>query len=257
MNKISFIDARRDTQRQRAAWESVRRTERYYAAQLKKVADQIESIVRAFGADDPQRLDEMIGTLQRYADILRPWARSVARRLLYEVARRDERAWRTYARLMGEAIEQEIASAPIGHVYQSLMESQVDLITSIPRDAAARVHAMATSHLYEGRRYPEMVDMIMQSGAVAKSRAVLIARTETARAAANFMQVRAEHIGSESYTWRTSRDRRVRPRHRKLEAKVFRWDEPPIIGENGERGHPGTIYNCRCIAEPILPARYT
>lgn len=247
---------RRDTQRERDAWESVRRAERAFAVQLRKIAYQIGHIVEAFGVDDPQRLDEMINTLQRYADIMRPWARSVSRRLLYEVARRDERAWKRYGRLMGEAIEQQISSAPIAGAYQQLMSEQVELITSIPRDAAKRVHELATEFIYEGRRYPELSKMIMESQDVSKARANLIARTEVSRAASVFQQVRAQHIGSEGYVWRTSRDRRVRVIHRKLEGSFHRWDEPPIAGERGERAHPGGIFNCRCIAEPILPQVY-
>jgi SPP1 gp7 family putative phage head morphogenesis protein len=107
---------------------------------------------------------------------------------------------------------------------------------------------------------------------VTRSRAELIARTETGRAASALTQARAEYIGSPGYLWRNANDYKVRPEigikhfaklntlakgsHRKLEGTFHRWDDPPIAGVNGERAHPGSIYNCRCWAEPVLPQRY-
>jgi uncharacterized protein with gpF-like domain len=103
------------------------------------------------------------------------------------------------------------------------------------------------------------------------SHARLIARTETARTASVLTEVRAKSVGSEGYIWRTSLDADVRPKigtpnfaklntlamgsHRKLEGTFHRWDDPPIASENGERAHPGQIYNCRCWPEPVLPDR--
>ena len=265
-------DARKETRFQREAWVRVRNTERYYARQLRKVAEQVRHIVEAFGTDTPQAIAEMQATLHRYADILKPWSRAVARRMLYETSRRDEKAWRAQAKVMGEEISKELQSADIGGAYQQLMAQQVDLITSIPRDAAIRVHELATKHLYEGARFPEISAEILKSGQVSKARADLIARTETGRAAVTFQQARAESIGSEGYIWRAVMDYKTRPElgiknfarlntlkrgsHRKLDGTYHRWDDPPIAGTNGERAHPGAIYNCRCYAEPVLPRTY-
>lgn len=228
--------------------------------------------MQAFGADDPTRIAEMTATLNRYAAILAPWARAVGRRMLYETARRDARAWRQHARMLGEEIERELNEASIGGAYQELMERQVDLITSLPRQAAQRVHQLATEHLYEGRRYPDIVTEIMRSSTVARSRAELIARTEVGRAATTFQQARAKAIGSEGYIWRAVMDYKTRPElgihnfaklntlemgsHRKLDGTFHKWDEPPIAGARGEHAHPGAIYNCRCYAEPVLPTTY-
>jgi len=174
--------------------------------------------------------------------------------------------------MLGEEISQELNEAAIGGTYQELMARQVELIQSIPREAAQRVHSLVTEGLYEGRRAADVAAEIMRSNEVSKSKAELIARTEVGRAAATFQQVRAQAIGSEEYVWRSAGDYKVRPEvgiknfarlntlqmgsHRKLTGRTFRWDDPPIIGTRGERGPPGTIYNCRCVAEPILPSSY-
>lgn len=253
-------DARAETRFQREAWIRVRNTERYYARQLRKVSEQIRHIVQAFGTESPQAIAEMQATLHRYADILKPWSRAVARRMLHETARRDDKAWRAHARMLGEEISKELNSADIGGAYQSLLSQQVDLITSIPREAAIRVQQLATEHLYEGRRFPEISAEIMRSGQVSKAKADLIARTETGRAAVTFQQARAEAIGSTHFRWVAVMDYKTRPElgiknfarlntlamgsHRKLHNQIFRWDDPPIAGTRGERALPGAIYNC-------------
>jgi SPP1 gp7 family putative phage head morphogenesis protein len=51
---------------------------------------------------------------------------------------------------------------------------------------------------------------------------------------------------TERYVWRTQRDERVRPSHRKNDGRIFSWSNPP------DTGHPGEDYNCGCEAVPYL-----
>lgn len=258
MTNASFVsDApRRESQAAREAFERVRRAERQYAVRLRKIARHIDDIVKTFGVGSAEQIRQMEAVLRRYAEIIRPWSTAAARRMLLEVARRDENAWKRNARLLGQSIRQEITSAPIGATLHALMAEQVELITSLPLEAAASVHEKALEALSTGARANQLAEEIMQTGQVTKSRANLIARTETARAATTFTMVRSQYIGSDSYIWRTARDRRVRLLHRKLEGKIFRWDDPPVSGERGERSHPGCIYNCRCFPEVIIPGKF-
>ena len=244
-------EARRAT---RERWLRVRLAERRYAKQLRGVAREVGRIVEKMAprgvVEAPARLVE---ALRRYRDIVRPWAAAVAEKTLADVALRDERAWNSLASEMGQEIRSSIRRAPIRPTLASLREEQVELITSLPEEAAARVHRLSIEALSSGARAKEVSEEIMRTGLVAKARANLIARTEIGRASSHVARVRAEAIGSVGYIWRTALDADVRPIHRKLEGKVISWDDPPIAGENGERAHAGAIYNCRCYPEPILP----
>lgn len=244
-------DARRDSRRQREAFRSVRNAEQYYAVQLRKVAGHITDLVRMFVppvSSDETMSDDHSQTLQRalgrYSEALRPWAQILGQRMLMDVARRDERAWVTYTRDMGGAIREQIQNAPVGDALREFLDTQVELITSLPTDAAKRVHELVTGNIYTGARFSEVTAQLMRTGLVTRSRANLIARTETARAASGFTMVRAQAVGSGGYVWRTVRDEDVRPMHRKLEGTFHRWDDPPVSGERGERAHAGMIYNC-------------
>jgi SPP1 gp7 family putative phage head morphogenesis protein len=191
-------------------------------------------------------------SLLAYATQLRPWAESVARRMLDDVDRRDQQLWRRLSEDMGVEMRRTIETAPEGDRLRALMRENVSLITSLPREAAERVHE-ATIRGLEGTPRDDVLKMIRELGHVTEGRAKLIARTETGRAATSLTQARAEIIGSEGYIWRTAEDSDVRDRHKKLNGKFFRWEEPPVSGERGERSHPGAIYNCRCYPEPVIP----
>jgi SPP1 gp7 family putative phage head morphogenesis protein len=130
------------------------------------------------------------------------------------------------------------------------MAQQVHLIRSLPLDAAQRVHKL----VIEGHGSPrasEIAKEIMRSGSVAKSRAELIAQTETSRAATAFTQARAEHIGSDGYIWRTAKDSHVRDSHRHMEGRFVRWESPPTL--DGLVGHAGALPRCRCFPSPVIP----
>jgi SPP1 gp7 family putative phage head morphogenesis protein len=192
--------------------------------------------------------------------------------MLADVERRDRRAWVTYSRMMGTQLRHELLDTPLGDTYQQLMDQQVDLITSLPLEAAKRVHTLVTEKLFTGTRATEVAKQIMQTGEVTQARANLIARTETSRAATTVTQARAQFIGSPGYIWRTARDYKVRPEtgiphfaslntlamgsHRKLEGTFHLWTDPPIADPTGIRAHPGSIWNCRCYPEPVIPNQY-
>jgi len=191
--------------------------------------------------------------LQHYSNVLRPWAISVAGRMQAQVDKRDVAAWEELARTMGRTLRGRVLRANTVGPLQEALAQQVDLITSLPTEAAERVQELTVQALFEAQRAEPIAQQILKSGQVAVNRARTIARTEVARTASMLTQVRAEFIGSEGYIWRTSGDSDVRPLHKKLEGKFIRWDDPPIVGENGERAHAGQIYNCRCWPEPVIP----
>ena len=131
--------------------------------------------------------------------------------------------------------------SPTGEALRAFIEGRVELITSIPLEAARKVADISMAAFATGER-ENVAAEILKLANVTKSRANLIARTEVASAASGLTQVRAISIGSEGYIWRTARDARVRPTHRKLESKFVRWSHPPICEANGTRAHAGQTY---------------
>ncbi len=238
----------------RARWLQARRAESFYQSRLLSVARQVGAIVKGFDPDgllrDPSAA---MDALKAYAELIGPWAASVAKYMIADVGRRNTKAWKELGEDMGKALRAELEQAPTGRIYGALMAEQVDLITSLPREAAQRVHRLTQTALIESTRAADIAKEIMRTGEVTANRAKLIARTEVARTASNLTEARALYAGSEGYIWRTSGDGDVRDTHRHMNGKYVRWDSPPKTDKNLDPYHAGQGPNCRCYPEPVLP----
>ncbi len=228
------------------------RLEKEYMRSLRQLSKQIDQIVKGMVPTGTADNSHQIAALLRsYSDTIRPWAQSIARRMLERVADKDEKAWIELSRDIGKSLRKELNDAPIGLPLQRLLDEQVHLITSLPLDAAQRVHKMTTEGLLQGRRASDIAKDILETGRVTESRAKLIARTEVARTAASLTQARSQHVGVTHYIWRTSKDPDVRESHKEMDGKVIPWDTAPTLSD-GTKTHAGMIYNCRCYPEPVI-----
>jgi len=253
--KPTAAELRRQRLKARERFLRGRRVEGDYARALRSVAKQVGAIVRGFVKTDnlSASIAQVREHLNRYAELLNPWAQAVATKMVAEVSRKDASAWVEHGRAMGRTLHRELATAPTGEALRGLLGEQVTLITSLPRRASERVHELTIKGITEATRAEDLVSKILETGKVTESRAMTIARTEVTRTASALTMVRAEHVGAEGYIWRTALDSDVRPLHRHLEGQFIRFDNPPIAGEDGERAHAGMIYNCRCFMEPVIP----
>lgn len=117
--------------------------------------------------------------------------------------------------------------------------------------------------VFSGNRYESLIGTIQKSYGVTQSKAKFLARQETSLLMTKFKQTRYEDAGVRKYKWTCVHmphqkkgapyiPGEVRYSHGILNGKVFRWDQPPVVNEKGERKNPGQDYNCRCYAIPIV-----
>ncbi|TXH35293.1 MAG: phage head morphogenesis protein [Rhodospirillaceae bacterium] len=236
----------------RSPFIRARKVEIQFVKQLRKIAAHVGDIARGFDLEDPMALAALQGALERYSSILDPWAEAVSARMIAEADARDVKAWNRLSTVIGRQLHREIRDAPTGNRMRQLLGEQVKLITSLPLEASERVHKLTLEGIQEGRRAAEIAKELARTGEVTESRAMLIARTEVGRTSTVLTQARAEYIGSTHFIWRTAGDSDVRPSHRRLNGKSFRWDDPPEC-DPGYHALPGAIFNCRCYPEPIIP----
>lgn len=238
--------------------------EREFYRQLKKVAQATGHVIErhTVGAGLVGE-QEMQRALRDYSKALTPWATRQAQKLLYQVERSNKRAYTSKSKAIGVALNLGVAEKPVGDVAFALLNEQVALIRSIPLEAGLRAQKIAYEAVLAGTRaeanpdtVAELQEQLGLSTEVATSRALLISRTETARATAAINQARAMAVGSGQYRWHNSGDEAVRHSHKKyrgknLQGMIFTWDNPPTL-DDGMTGHPGTFPNCRCFAEPVF-----
>lgn len=131
-------------------------------------------------------------------------------------------------------------------------------VQDFSKDEIKSLRADMQKTIFAGNRYESAVKTIQKSYGVSERKAKFLARQETGLLMAKFKQVRYQDAGVEWYKWGCvsgTKDHPVRPWHRSLEGKKFRWDDPPVTTEPGtptRRNNPGEDYNCRCFARPIV-----
>ncbi|MNB62569.1 Phage Mu protein F like protein [compost metagenome] len=192
--------------------------------------------------------------LDRYSELITPWATGVAERFTIEVSRQNETQWRKHSKAISSDLRNMVDNAPVGQVMQSILAEQLKYIKSLPLEAADRVYDIqneAIEAVVTGGRAEPFAKEIAASGDVAKSRANLIARTELGRATGALDQARALSIGSNGYIWRTAEDGDVRHSHQEMDGKFVEWGRPPTL--DGMTGHAGELPNCRCYKEIVFP----
>lgn len=193
-----------------------------------------------------------------YDQSLSVWKNKTALKMLEAVNRKDAQMWRNYSEQLSKGLRYSLEHTDLGHVFNQLLQEQVDLISSLSLESAQRVidyHDRAKAFYITGGRANEFAEEILKTCDVAASRAKLIARTEISRTSAILTQARAESIGSTGYIWRTSADRDVRDSHKKMEGVFVPWNKPPVFtdGKQSNSYHAGCFPNCRCWQEVIIP----
>lgn len=232
------------------------RAEREFVQSLQSVAKHVGNIVSGYELNPDHVLVpvKLLELLKAYSQALRPWAVSTVNRMLGEVDARDRDSWRDLGSAISAQLRKDLRSAKVGGVLRGLLGEQVELIQSLPLEAAQRVHKLTVRALLDSGRAREIAEEIADTGEVTKSRATLIARTEVARTASILTQTRALQAGVTHYRWQTSKDADVRSGHRDMQGKICEFANPPAVNENGRimYHHPGQIWNCRCWPEPLV-----
>lgn len=196
---------------------------------------------------------DILDRLDRYADLIEPWAESVSKRLISTLEIADDAMWRERSYQISAGLRDLMAGSQ-GQVTRSIIEEQVKLFKSLPIEAADRVydiHNQAIESVVSGKRSSELKKEIMRTGEVTEARARTIARTEVGRASTAITQARATNIGSRGYIWRTSEDSDVRHSHAEMNGQYVDWAKPPTL--DGMTGHAGQFPNCRCYPESVVP----
>ena len=175
--------------------------------------------------------------------------RSALRQIAVEVrtiSRRDMQ------RVLGIRLSEE----EFGELMNGFVRENAKLIRTLGRKQIRDVMSLVRADVPRGVRIEALAeDMIARFG-VARRRAVLIARTETAKLKSQIDEERQKNVGVTHYIWRAvggeGGDGRTRKMHRRLHGRRVAYSSPPVAEASGERHHPGRFPNCRCYAEPDL-----
>lgn len=161
-----------------------------------------------------------------------------------------------------------VSEQGLGDLIESMVEVNVDQITSLQESSRKRVIDLVNNSLTgQESKSPTLSSAITEAfNGVTSNQARFIARDQTQRAVNGLNRFRQEHSGIKKYKWVTSKDNRVRDTHAHMDGLEVEWASGKIVRtplsikrglagknvKNVANGHVGQDYNCRCSASPIL-----
>lgn len=216
----------------------------------RKVATDIQAIINMnLDGGQVRDYDKLTSELDRYAQALELPASLLWGKVIKRQAATLAKDFKAVA---GLKIDPQ--SAQMRALVERLVREKVDLIKTLPRNSAVEAQKMSAEiALSTGKRHETLVAKIQGlADGYPEYAARRIARTEVARTQSQLVQAQAQSIGVNQYVWQTVEDEAVRESHRAMNGKICSFDDPPEV-EPGKFFHPGCIYNCRCVAMPLLP----
>lgn len=201
------------------------------------------AMVQDIGPEDFNSLDALQRALSNVVS-------STVRRILGLEAKLHTKKWREHVdRTLGVDISAVVRDEDLEAYLDAAATRNTNLIRSLGDRAVARSKQIILDAILQGQSVPDTRKKLVEAFGIADSHAQLIARDQTAKLTSDLNRIRHEQAGVERYTWRTSLDERVRPRHKKLEGVVYDYGEA-TGAENGLP--PGQPIQCRCVAQAIV-----
>lgn len=173
----------------------------------------------------------------------------VGRILSLEAERHTDRFMETAKRALGVDLAAVVRQEDLADYLEAAALRNAGLIKGLSDDMVKRVQTTVTNSVINGRSATELRAELTRQFQIEDRRAQLIARDQTAKLNSDLNRIRHQQAGVTEYTWRTSADERVRPRHHELEGKVYKYGEPTGAEEGLPPGQP---IQCRCIAQAII-----
>lgn len=140
--------------------------------------------------------------------------------------------------------EEDIAD----HV-ETAVARNVSLITGFGDDLIKRIEQTVYENSIAGNSVSTLKAKLKEQFGISDRRAALIARDQIGKFTSDLNRIRQTQAGVTEYEWLSSRDERVRERHRRLDGKVYKWGE----ATGAEDGlPPGQPIRCRCVARGVV-----
>jgi SPP1 gp7 family putative phage head morphogenesis protein len=128
----------------------------------------------------------------------------------------------------------------------------VGLIQGIPDFAIDSMQSTVMQSVLRGDSTTFLKNQLAKVLSDSDKRLATIARDQTNKLYGSLTKFRSQANGWDFYEWSDSNDVRVRPDHKRLDGKIYRFSKPPVIVTTGKRagtrGNPGDDILCRCVA---------
>lgn len=164
----------------------------------------------------------------------------------------SDRLKKSFEKSFGISLPALVKEENIKKPISESIDENTALIKTIPQDHINWLKKNLSQGIVQGKSAVDLRNVMRDGLNISERRVRVIARDQTSKLNGVLTKTRAQNAGSERYRWIGRDDDLERNSHRKLNNKIFYWNDPPVMNLRGERGHPGDDIQCRCYAEIIL-----
>ena len=198
----------------------------------------------------------MKGIATRWLARFDEMAEKLARHFAQSVGRRTDAALRKILTDGGMMLREWKLTDAQRDAIGAIVQENVSLIKSIPRQYLARVEQDVMRSVAAGRDLKQLEKDLQEHYGVTRDRARLIALDQNNKATAFLRRVRAIETGTFTWIWMHSSGRKQpRPTHLAAGKRGQRFDirEGWFDPHEGRKIQPGELIHCGCTCRPVLP----
>lgn len=230
--------------------------ERAYLAELRKIEQEMarllrETVLPSFRSELVRDAEEGIWDLvsRLMASFTRGTVEKVKELLGLEGQRHTDQWKASVKKTLGIDLAAVVTKDDIGTYLDRATLRSAGLVKDFTETMVKKLQYETTQALINGGSARQLQTKLKDVLGITDRRAKIIARDQTAKFNSDLNRIRHQQAGLDEYRWRTSKDERVRERHRKLEGKLYKYSEK-TDAEDGLP--PGQPILCRCGAQAIV-----
>jgi len=257
-----------------------------YYKKLKQLVNELKKAVREqiipklkdskITHDAPADILTALEMLRQKFTNIDGFAKSVSNEIVNKINKNNEnRFLKGVNAAFGVDLENVINKQGLNDILELQKQKNKVLIKSIPEEFFKQIEVIVSNGIANGVRHEEIARQINGIKGISstfgklENRVKMIARNETSSINANLNKARHESVGIKFYEWGTSGDERVRHSHSVMDKKICKYDDPTVYADTiedavkgkwkkrssigGVEKNAGIDYNCRCVAQAIIP----
>lgn len=193
---------------------------------------------------------------RRFAKLFRDKAPSIIDRMLGGVDKASATSLKTSLKDLsgGVTLKTDIMPAPLTEILKATTYENVKLITDIPAQTALRIEGAVMRSIQQGGEGRKTIlEEVSKIEGMELRRARTISQDQTRKIFSAMSAERSKALGIRKARWQHSNAGvEKRRKHVEFSGNIFDLDDPPAIGDNGEKVLPGFSVNCKCFYIPII-----
>lgn len=242
---------------------------------VRKLADDIKCEVRrvfgesahhgamdddkgTFGNVSSQARIALNGLLDKYEPMFGRLAKKATKRMIGRTLRNSAATLGMSLREMSAnvTLKTDAIDDRLREVISASTTEAVGLIKLIPQKYLGDVQGQVMRSITSGSGLQDLLPYLTEKYGQNVRHARNVAMDQTRKSYSNINAARMQALGVQQYEWvHTGGSAHPRKDHQEMNGKVFRLDEPPVIGVmygQEVRGKPGDLPNCRCRMRPLV-----